>query len=98
MKRIYKIDSIFEGEHDYYDQDGNYLGYDSPSIGGWNVLHDSFGNDIGAAFDGWMDDTKDIFMNDGTTGFEHKDIFGNDVFEFDNGKQFFDGGDWLNDF
>ena len=74
MKRIYSIKSALGGS-DFYDEDGNHIGYSVPGIGGGeDYFWDNGGT--GYTIDSIIGNGQDYYGSDGTRAYTIDSIFG----------------------
>ena len=74
VKRIYGIESVFGGQ-DFYDENGNHVGYSVPGIGGGEDYFWDNG-ETGYTVDSIIGNGQDYYGSNGTNAYSIDSIFG----------------------
>jgi len=74
MSRIYGIESIFGGS-DFYDENGNHVGYSVPGIGGGEDYYWDNG-ETGYTVDSIIGNGQDYYGSDGMRAYSIDSMFG----------------------
>ena len=74
MKRIYSVDSVLGGR-DFYDENGNRVGYSVPGIGGGEDFYWE-NRETGYSVDSVTGNGQDYYGSDGTRAYTVDSVFG----------------------